>query len=245
MGECSTVRAEGLPTLSPSLELIVSGAGYSCIRTTLPTPSRPAHQQTSLMVAPFQLGEPLRSFVRIPVKSRVSKAVCWDLSRSSSFVAAAAPIQQSMLQRQPEPVLFRDIGVRSLKPRKERAAILGPVPPPTQHRLPQPPPQQQTKAMPCESKRSRDEEEEQEGGEGTPQPVLKVAKTARPTEAGPSTNTQSQRSMNQEVKWLRKQCQSLRQQNEDLQRRLSLFHGLFRDKHRLTSFVRHLDTRVK
>lgn len=46
------------------------------------------------------------------------------------------------------------------------------------------------------------------------------------------------------VQYLQQACHSLNQQKEELQRRLDLFHGLFRDKQRLVSFVKHLDTVV-
>lgn len=192
------------------------------------------------MVAPYEVGEPVRSLVRVPTKGRAAKALCWDISRSSSVAAAAAPLQQPLLSPHEVP---QDPAGSNSKPRQEQASTPGPPPPASQQLVPRPPPQQQAAATPCESKRPR--EEEQEGGEGTPQPVLKVARTAGSTEAAPSSSPERQQGLEGEVQWLRQQCQLLRQQNEDLQRRLGLFHGLFRDKQRLTSFVRHLDTLVK
>lgn len=49
------------------------------------------------MVAPYEIGDPVRSFVRVTGSGTNKDAtpVCWDLSRSST-VAAAEPVQQAL-----------------------------------------------------------------------------------------------------------------------------------------------------
>ncbi|KAG0715302.1 hypothetical protein GWK47_012271 [Chionoecetes opilio] len=190
------------------------------------------------MVAPYEVGEPVRSFVRVPTKGRVARTISWDISRSSYLAAALAPLQDPWL---PRPVAPRDPAGHTSSPREELAATPGPPPPGSQQPQPQAPPRQ-APPSPSEPKRPREEEEEQES---TRPPVLKVARTAGSPGAGPSSPTQPQQGLEEEVHSLRQQCQSLQQQNEDLQRRLGLFHGLFKDKQRLQGFVRHLNTLVK
>nr|BDT63488.1 MAG: hypothetical protein [Sesarmops intermedium nimavirus] len=45
------------------------------------------------MVALHTVGEPVRSLVRVSGEGHVSRTLCWDLSRTSSMVAALAPLQ--------------------------------------------------------------------------------------------------------------------------------------------------------
>ncbi|KAK8384811.1 hypothetical protein O3P69_014394 [Scylla paramamosain] len=306
VGECSIVTAEGHPTLLPQWELIVTSAEYSCSRTPVPSSSHREKQQAGLMVAPYEVGEPVRSFVRVPTKDRAAKALCWDLSRASSLVAASAPVRQHLLRAQPQPAQLQDSAGSSSKSSKEQLqaqpkpvepqpqpvkpqalsqpvgpqaqsqpvepqaqsqpvepqaqsqpvepqaqsqpvepqAQSQPVEPEAQATTPGPLPaasQQQVAVTPSESKRSR--EEEQEGEESIPQPVLKSARIAGFTDS--SSPAQPPQCLDKEVQSLRQQCQLLQQQNNNLQRRLNLFHGLFQDKQRLKSFVRHMDTLVK
>ncbi|XP_045124291.1 probable serine/threonine-protein kinase samkC [Portunus trituberculatus] len=244
------------------------------------------------MVAPYEVGEPVRSFVRVPTKDLAAKAVCWDLSRASSLVAASAPVRQLLLRAQPQSAQLQDSAGSSPKPSKEQ---LQAQPKPVEHQ-PQPQPgdpqaqsqpakpqaqlqpvehqtqtqsqpvesqaqsqsvkpqaqavtpgptpaagrQQQLTVTPCEAKRPREED----GGEvSMPQPVPKVARMAGST--GANSSAQPPQCQDKEVQALRRQCQLLQQQNSNLQRRLNLFHGLFQDKQRLRSFVKHLDTLVK
>lgn len=231
------------------------------------------------MVAPYEVGEPVRSFVRVPTKDQAAKALCWDLSRASTLVAASAPVRQHLLQAQPQSAQLQDSAGSSPKPSEEQLqaqpkpvepqpqpqpvepqAQAQPVEPQTQSQpvesqaqsvepqarasTPAPLPaasQPQVTATPCDSKRPR--EEEQEGEMNTPEPTLKVARTAGFTVS--RNPAQPQQCPDKEVQSLRRQCQLLQQQNNDLQRRLNLFHGLFQDKQRLKNFVRHLDTLVK
>lgn len=222
------------------------------------------------MVAPYEVGEPVRSFVRVPTKDQAAKALCWDLSRASPLVAASAPVRQHLLRAQPHLAQLQYSAGSSPKPSEEQLqaqpkpvepqAQAQPVEPQTQSQpvesqaqsvepqaqasTPDPVPaasQPQVTATPCDPKRRR--EEEQEGEVSTPEPTLKVARMAGFTVT--SSPAQPQQCPDKEVQSLRRQCQLLQQQNNDLQRRLNLFHGLFQDKQRLKNFVRHLDTLVK
>lgn len=121
------------------------------------------------MVAPYEIGEPVRSFIRVGIGSdALTKPICWDLSRSSTVT-------------------------RTLPPASPITTLSNPT-------------QSNTK-----------EQNDQE-----------------------ARNNSSTELVSSEVLKLIKERDQLREENSELQKRLSLFHDLFKNKRRLTMFVNKL-----
>nr|XP_053653957.1 uncharacterized protein LOC128703358 [Cherax quadricarinatus] len=60
------------------------------------------------MVASYEIGDPIRSFVRVPGSGtdKAVKPICWDLARSST-VAGAVPVQPTIPSAIPITTLFK------------------------------------------------------------------------------------------------------------------------------------------
>lgn len=204
------------------------------------------------MVAPYEVGDPVRSYVRVPGvgKNQGTKALCWDLSRSS-LLAAAVPVQPSLPPQ--------DTPVALLKPEEEPStqeeAGFSPSPLTVtgqQHSIPSDA-MESPEAEPAETNtRKRCREDQATQSDVRVEPASKVARVADKAEGSSSAQApstvvplQPQPDYEVEVKQLKQKCEDLHKENQDLHRRLALFHDLFKNKRRLASFVRHLDTLVK
>lgn len=193
------------------------------------------------MVAPSKVGEPTSTFVRINGKGQTTKALCWDLSRSSIMVAALAPMKPPpltpMLPAASPPA--PDSGQLSTSGKKLDPAVPSLLGSKAQQ------PQQAAAAALGSGKRPR-EEQELSSEEDTGKP--KVARTAANTERAQqptSGPTQPLSGMEGEVQQLRQRCCELERRNEDLEERLRMVYSLLRDEKRLNNVVRQLNVLVK
>lgn len=216
---------------------------------SVPAPQPPpSKKKAGVMVAPRNVDKPVSTLVRVRGDGRAAKALCWDLSRCSSMVAAVAPLQLPP-QRPPPP--------RSKLPPSAGAGLVSTAPtaagpkqapslPGSRQQLPRPVALPGPADVPSEGKRLLEEEEE--GGRQKDGHKPKVARTAKDTgmvqqrSSGPAP---PQPAPEEEVQRLRLQCRRLQQQNDDLQRRLGEVFSLLKDKQRRTRLMSQLDVLVK
>lgn len=194
------------------------------------------------MVASYDVGKPVRSYVLIPGtgSNKDAKPLCLDLASTSS-VAGAVPVPSTIPQTVP---------VGSLAPSKEtnnteevkddkrkdegasESANSGSVnhsSPCVASAMPQQPALRENTSG-GGVKRSHPEETSDEEDKGAIPRETKVMK-------GEVTATPSP-----EVEELQKKCLQLEQQNKTLERRLAMFHDLFRSKERIINFVKFLES---
>lgn len=218
-----------------------------------PCPSAPAKQTVGVMVAPRNVEKPVSTLVRVRGDGRAAKALCWDLSRCSSMVAAVAPLQlppQRLLP--PRSKLPPSAGASPVSTAptsagtKQAPAAPSPSLPGGRQQLPRPVARPGPADVPSEGKRLLEEEEE--GGRQKDGHKPKVARTAADTGVvqQPSSGPALPRpGPEEEVQRLRLQCRRLQQQNDDLQRRLGEVFSLLKDKQRRTRLMSQLDVLVK
>nr|XP_045601303.1 uncharacterized protein LOC123760007 [Procambarus clarkii]XP_045601304.1 uncharacterized protein LOC123760007 [Procambarus clarkii]XP_045601305.1 uncharacterized protein LOC123760007 [Procambarus clarkii] len=242
------------------------------------------------MVAPYEIGDPVRSFVRVPGSGtdKVAKPICWDLSRSST-VAGAAPVQQTLPSAIPVTTLIKPTKSHNEdNPTNEEQGAVAQAVHQTQEA-------RQNSSVTKSTSENISANNEQEGSvvqpaipaEGAsqnipPKPLDEQSvgarkrkaivesgrleheestvescacrKIARVAEEGGESNSADNHRTNMssevqgvvakpvssEVSKLIKERDQLREENLELQKRLALFHDLFKNKKRLTMFVRRL-----
>lgn len=229
------------------------------------------------MVAPYEIGDPVRSFVRVTGtgSDKTTEPICWDLSRGST-AAGAAPVSQTLPRATPITTLLKPEGYAE----KEEAAVAGSSPQPVEENTNQaaeePQAQAVAQAVPEPISRKRrvsDESGILEASSTTPEPPVKCARVSDTQEASssgaqPSTSEVQDEKvppvaekivvrvleecsrLSKENGQLRKEnanlkeqlveLEELRRKHKELEERVTLFHDLFKNKKRLSEFVRSL-----
>lgn len=194
------------------------------------------------MVASYDVGKPVRSYVLIPGtgSNKDAKPLCLDLASTSS-VAGAVPVPSTIPQTVPVGSLapnkeMNDTEEKNDDRKEESGSESGNSG--GSHNLSSP---SVASAMPQQPavpenvsrggvKRSLPDETSDEEDKGAVPRETKVMK-------GEGTATPSP-----EVVELQKKCMQLEKQNKTLERRLAMFHDLFRSKERIINFVKFLES---
>ncbi|XP_066948203.1 uncharacterized protein [Macrobrachium rosenbergii] len=195
------------------------------------------------MVAPHDTGDLVRSLVRVPGSgsNRAAGSECLDLGRASSL-AASVPVPTTLPPALATPKVVRQTPPSVDKLGSQVGVEAGILP-----------------AKPEDRKRQRSEELPGSDSEASvpkrprifaltqASPVVSaqagqfVVVSLQPqTSSPPSINFSGAASLSQLIK----ERDNLRKENQELQKRLSLFHQLFKDKRRLTSVVKRLGVNV-
>lgn len=217
-------------------------------------PSGSAHTN---MVAPYEIGDPVRSFVRVPGSGsdKKAKSLCCDLARVSS-AAAAVPV--------------RPVTPAATQPRSAEVENNGPKRKALQAKVEKDEEKVGEKKEVQLKVEKEDEIEEsqqsvaEQGGEqvkckkrhAEDSSIVVHAKRGRASKEDESevspdsskatdTSKGGERSAEHEkLKMLEKQCIELKQQNHQLQQRLSLFCKLFKDPKKLAFALKRMEAQT-
>lgn len=203
-----------------------------------------ARLSAALMVAPWNIGKPVSTLVRVSGKGQATKSLCWDLSRSSSMVAVVAPLQLPQVPPRPQPppqlppstVAGPDSAGPAASGHKQAPAA--PTPTLRKSKPPQPVSQQGAAGIPNEGKRLLEEDEVERQEDGRKPKVAKTVVDTKRTQQSLSSPTNSQPASEETVQQLQLKCRILQQQNEDLQRRLGQILSMLKDKPKLACLLR-------
>lgn len=204
------------------------------------------------MVAPYEIGDPVRSFVRVPGSGtdKAAKSLCCDLSRVSSAAAAVPvrPIIQAAVLVQSSP---RAVEQESKNEGKNREPLSqstiegGAVATPSGTDDVQSPQNQsapETRSEPTSRKRHVNEDS---AVDNTPAKRGRVLSKDASGSSKVIKKEESTSSICDKVTSLEKQCNELREQNVQLQKRLSLFCKLFKDPKKLAVALKRMEMQVK
>ncbi|KAK4317055.1 hypothetical protein Pmani_011867 [Petrolisthes manimaculis] len=203
------------------------------------------------MVATYDVGKPVRSYVLIPGtgSNKEAKPLCLDLASTSS-VAGVVPVPPTIPQSVPVGNLTPSKEKDETKEKKDDMKKEEDVKTGSNHgrpsvALPIPPePASQSGATGGGIKRSLSEEATNEECKGDVPRMTKIMKgevtqIVKEVIAAPRP----------EVEELQKKCtkleernKNLEERNKNLERRLVMFHDLFRSKERIISFVKFLES---
>ncbi|XP_063601782.1 uncharacterized protein LOC134777841 [Penaeus indicus] len=195
------------------------------------------------MVAPYEIGDPVRSFVRVPGSGsdKAAKSLCCDLARVSS-AAAAVPVRPvTAATTRPSPAegedREQDAVVKKeevqVKVEKDEAAA------DSQQSV-----AEQKREVKCRKRRAEDSEIMVQAkrscvsGEET-------SEVSPDSSEGTNTSKGGERSgVHEKLEILEKQCMELKRQNHQLQQRLSLFCKLFKDPKKLAFALKRMETQA-
>lgn len=198
------------------------------------------------MVAPHDTGDLVRSLVRVPGSgsNRAAGSECLDLGRASSL-AASVPVPTTLpaalttlkVIRQPPASVSKKLGGHV----GAKAGILPTKPEDRKRQLSEVSPGSEAAAP----KRPRLLTVRQASplvvpGQPVIGPVMVVSLQPQTPPSTPTINFSGSTSLSQLIQ----ERDILRKENQELQKRLSLFHQLFKDKKRLTSVVKQLSVNV-
>ncbi|XP_047480273.1 uncharacterized protein LOC125032924 [Penaeus chinensis] len=195
------------------------------------------------MVAPYEIGDPVRSFVRVPGSGsdKAAKSLCCDLARVSSAAAAvsvrpvtAATTRQSSAEggdREQDAVVKKE--EVQVKVEKDEVAADS-----------QQSAAEQRREVKCKKRHAEDSEimvhakRSCVSGEET-------SEVSPDSSKGTNTSKGEERSaVHEKLEILEKHCIELKRQNHQLQQRLSLFCKLFKDPKKLAFALKRMETQA-
>lgn len=195
------------------------------------------------MVAPYEIGDPVRSFVRVPGSGsdKTAKSLCCDLARVSAAAAAipVRPVTAATTQprsaegenREQNAVVKKE--EVQVKVEKDEAAGE------SEHSA-----AEQRREVKCKKRLAEDSEimvhakRSCVSGEET-------SKVSPDSSKDTNTSKGGERSaVHEKLEILEKQCIKLKQQNHQLQQRLSLFCKLFKDPKKLAFALKRMEAQA-
>lgn len=196
------------------------------------------------MVAPYEIGDPVRSFVRVPGSGsdKTAKSLCCDLARVSS-VAATVPVRpvtpastrlrSAAVENKEQTAVVKKEGVQ-IKEEKNEAAVVD-----SQHSA-----AEQRREVKCKKRHAEDSEmtvhakRGRVSGEETSEVTPSSSKGSNPGTEGEKS------AVHEKLEILEKECIELKQQNRQLQQRLSLFCKLFKDPKKLAFALKRMEVQA-
>lgn len=220
------------------------------------------------MVASYDIGEPVRSFVLVPGtgKEKGTRPLCLDLARTStvagsitvpSTIPSTTPVTNTKAEKEDGKSGGKLASKSDQKVASENQAratesvtLNRDVSRTSSSTTPDASNTQQARSLTHQVARDvsgtkRRLEVDGEDGKESNVPSKIIKTDAQGVKLGVklrSGSSMSIRPPDQEVNELRKKCAELEKQNSNLNRRLAMFHDLFRSKERLVSFVKTLET---
>lgn len=197
------------------------------------------------MVAPYEVGDPTRLFVRVPGSGRnkEAKSLCCDLSKVSS-AAASVPVWPAAtvaanVSTAPRSAQQQRNNGQNITEKEEKVQV--------KVEKKEEPVKQEPSASPQQndSKSCKRRLTEESDSVNTPKRncVSRDIKIENQTSKSVSSLAKKESSADEKIQNLEKQCKDLKQQNLQLQQRLSLFCKLFKDPKKLQLALKHMQVK--